>query len=39
MLLKDIGIPEAVVLELVKDFQRDDYTLIRTAYAKSKRKQ
>jgi len=34
MLLKDIGIPEADVQELVKDFQRDDYTLIRTAYAK-----
>ena len=38
-LLKDIGIPEADVQELVEDFQRDDYTLIRSAYAKSKREQ
>ena len=39
MLLKDIGIPEADVQELVEDFQRDNYTLIRSAYAKSKREQ
>jgi len=35
-LLKDIGIPEADVQELVEDFQRDSYTLIRSAYASSK---
>jgi len=39
MLLKGIGIPEADVQELVEDFQRDNYTLIRSAYAKSKREQ
>ena len=39
MLLKGIGIPEADVQELIKDFQRDDYTLIRTACAKPKREQ
>ena len=39
MLLKGIGIPEADVQELVKDFQRDDYDLIRSAYAKPKREQ
>ena len=39
MLLKGIGMPEADVQELVKDFQRDDYTLIRSAYAKPKREQ
>jgi len=39
MLLKGIGIPEADVQELIKDFQQDDYTLIRSAYAKPKREQ
>ncbi|MEN8801410.1 MAG: cation:proton antiporter [Thiogranum sp.] len=39
MLLKGIGIPEADVQELIKDFQRDEYTLIRSAYAKPKREQ
>ena len=39
MLLKDIGIPEADVQELVEDCQRDNYTLIRSAYAKLKREQ
>jgi hypothetical protein len=39
MLLKGIGIPEADVQELIKDFQRDDYTLIRSVYAKPKREQ
>jgi glutathione-regulated potassium-efflux system protein KefB len=39
MLLKGIGIPEADVQELIKEFQRDDYTLIRSAYAKPKREQ
>ena len=39
MLLKGIGIPEADVQELVEDFQGDNYTLIRSAYAKSKREQ
>ena len=34
MLLKGIGVPEADVQELVKDFQRDDYSLIRSAHAK-----
>ena len=38
-LLKGIGIPEADVQELIKDFQRDDYALIRSAYAKSKKGQ
>jgi len=36
MLLKGIGMPKADVQELVKDFQRDDYALIRSAYAKPK---
>ena len=39
MLLKGIGMPEADVQELIKDFQRDDYDLIRSAYAKPKREQ
>ena len=39
MLLKGIGIPEADVQELIKDFQRDDYTLIRSDYAEPKRQQ
>jgi len=39
MLLKGIGIPEADVQELVNDFQGDDYSLIRSAYAKLKREQ
>lgn len=39
MLLRGIGIPEADVQELIKDFQRDDYTLIRSAFTKSKREQ
>ena len=39
MLLKDIGMPEADVQELVEDCQRDNYTLIRSAYAKLKREQ
>jgi len=37
MLLKGIGIPEADVQELVEDFQGDNYTLIRSAYAKPER--
>jgi glutathione-regulated potassium-efflux system protein KefB len=39
MLLKGIGIPEADVQELIKDFQRGDYTLIRSAYTKPIREQ
>ena len=34
MLLKDLGMSEANVGELVKEFQQDDYALIRAAYAK-----
>ena len=39
MLLKGIGIPEADVQELVEDFQRDNYTLIRSAYTEAKSEQ
>jgi len=39
LLLKGIGIPEADVQELVNDFQGDDYSLIRSAYAKLNREQ
>jgi len=39
MLLKGIGIPEADVQELIKDFQRDDYALIRSAHAEAKSEQ
>ena len=38
-LLKGIGTSEADVQELVEDFQRDDYALVRSAYAKSNREQ
>ncbi len=38
-LLKGIGTSEADVQELVGDFQRDDYALVRSAYAKSNREQ
>jgi len=38
-LLTDIGIPEADVQDLVKDFQADNFTLIRSAYAKPKNEQ
>ncbi len=33
MLLKDLGVSEDDVSELVNDFQQNDYALIRTAYA------
>jgi hypothetical protein len=33
MLLKDLGMSEDDVSELVKDFQKNDYALIRAAYA------
>jgi len=33
MLLKDLGLSEDDVDELVKDFQENDYALIRAAYA------
>ena len=39
MLLKGLGIAEDEVQELIKDFQRDDFALIRTAYAKPKPEQ
>ena len=39
MLLKDIGTPEADVRELVEDLQRDDYSQLRSAYARTKREQ
>ena len=38
-LLKDMGMPEADVQDLVENFQRDNYTLIRSASAKLKREQ
>ena len=38
-LLKGIGTSEADVQKLVEDFQRDDYALVRSAYAKSNREQ
>jgi len=38
-LLKDIGIPEADVQELVKGLQADDYAPIHSAYARPKKEQ
>jgi monovalent cation:proton antiporter-2 (CPA2) family protein len=38
MLLKDLGLSEDDVDELVKDFQQNDYALIRAAYAEAEKK-
>jgi hypothetical protein len=38
MLLKDLGLSEDDVDELVKDFQQNDYALIRAGYAEAEKK-